>query len=188
MSSQSISCPHCGQPIVNDGSLAGQLVMCPICHSQLQMPAPDVVLPPPVLPQGPPATSVPPPFISDSPEIIRRPQRISHVNVKRRKPSPNPLIATLIILFAITALSVAVIGSRRSSGSKDAPDTWYDKGYNLGYESGQIDRNDGSRFNPMLGDRVAFYLEDKGLTPRMGTPEYGDFLRGYERGYSDGYR
>lgn len=34
-----VSCPHCGNWIVNDGRLSGQLVNCPTCTRPLQMPA-----------------------------------------------------------------------------------------------------------------------------------------------------
>ena len=34
-----LACPHCQSPIVNDGSMSGQVVACPSCDGQLQMPA-----------------------------------------------------------------------------------------------------------------------------------------------------
>jgi hypothetical protein len=33
-----VSCPHCGGIIENDGSFAGQVVLCPHCQGQLYMP------------------------------------------------------------------------------------------------------------------------------------------------------
>jgi hypothetical protein len=33
-----VQCPHCARHVTNDGSLAGQVVICPGCHRQFQMP------------------------------------------------------------------------------------------------------------------------------------------------------
>lgn len=51
-----IECPHCRYPLVDDGSLAGQVVVCPACGGLLQMP-----VPPPTLPPFPPSGSTRPP-------------------------------------------------------------------------------------------------------------------------------
>ncbi len=32
------NCPHCGQTLQDDGSLAGQTVACPICGQMFRMP------------------------------------------------------------------------------------------------------------------------------------------------------
>ena len=32
------NCPHCGQTLQDDGSLAGQAVACPICGQMFRMP------------------------------------------------------------------------------------------------------------------------------------------------------
>lgn len=40
-----MSCPYCTNPFVNDGRFAGQLVQCPRCGGQMQMPEPT---PPPI--------------------------------------------------------------------------------------------------------------------------------------------
>ncbi len=36
---QKVQCPHCNATFRNDGSLSGQVVACPKCHGQFQMPA-----------------------------------------------------------------------------------------------------------------------------------------------------
>lgn len=39
-----ISCPHCQQPIEDDGSYAGRAVNCPHCRGEFRMPAPKAVM------------------------------------------------------------------------------------------------------------------------------------------------
>jgi hypothetical protein len=53
MGTNSVSCPHCGLLLQDDGSLAGQVVGCPNCQGRLQMP------PRLAPPQLPPATQPP---------------------------------------------------------------------------------------------------------------------------------
>ncbi|WP_254512497.1 hypothetical protein [Anatilimnocola floriformis] len=42
---QSLACPHCGQIVLNQPALAGQLVQCPGCNGQFQLPMLAVVVP-----------------------------------------------------------------------------------------------------------------------------------------------
>lgn len=37
-----VACPACRREILDDGSLAGQLVQCPHCSTQMRMPAPPL--------------------------------------------------------------------------------------------------------------------------------------------------
>lgn len=54
-SMQTIACPHCAAPTINDQSTAGQLVSCPGCHRQFTMPMlPAVMHGQVIVPQGQP--------------------------------------------------------------------------------------------------------------------------------------
>jgi hypothetical protein len=46
---QSLACPHCGQIVLNLPALAGQLVQCPGCYGQFQLPMLAVPVPSPAV-------------------------------------------------------------------------------------------------------------------------------------------
>lgn len=102
-----INCPHCGHTLTDDGSLAGQLVMCPNCHGQFNMP---LVEPPPV--QG----FTPARVVSRSTPHRRR---------RSRKPDSTPYIVggLLCTLVAIVAVAGAVVAHSRQGTAKSTSNT-----------------------------------------------------------------
>jgi DNA-directed RNA polymerase subunit RPC12/RpoP len=63
------SCPHCGQHIEADESMAGMAAACPTCSRQLVVPQPQPAIPPKIA-QSPPA--VPPVIVAQPPPVPAR--------------------------------------------------------------------------------------------------------------------
>jgi hypothetical protein len=173
------NCPYCGHILVDDGTLAGQLVMCPQCHGQIQMPGNPAVVasqPPPISPQ---------PTFSVSPST-------SYKKKSRNEAHPVVLWGTILFVVVVAVAAIVSISNEMSSGSTKASD--YENGYAFGHQHGEIDRNFGNSFSPSseFSDFVAEtrwgYLKDKKVPlPETGTREYGDFREGFYAGYQDGY-
>src|SRR5687767_15138533 len=52
MSETLLGCPHCGKPVGFAAAMAGQVVACPHCRGQFQMPDRPPASPPPPMPRG----------------------------------------------------------------------------------------------------------------------------------------
>jgi hypothetical protein len=101
MRSDIVYCPHCGDVLANSASLAGQVVGCPLCGQQFQMPAGAPVV----------EVSALPPFSQhNSPPRIQR-HRGSSVNYTAS--AVGALVAASGIVVALCLYAVAWSPSRR---------------------------------------------------------------------------
>jgi hypothetical protein len=93
-----IRCPHCGLAMTDDGSMAGQQVMCPGCRGHLVMP---------MAPEPPPP---PPPVVIEQVQNLL-PHYSTPVRTHRREPrhaSPltGPAVAIGILLLPLAGLAI----------------------------------------------------------------------------------
>jgi len=105
----------------------------------------------------------------------------------------------IILIFILGVMIKACTGNHASYTSKPSVPAYveteaYKKGFTWGVTAGEKDRNSGNTLfapsspDPLTGVGTAeqYLAEKAGYT--SGTPEYGNFLRGYEDGYYYGYR
>ena len=185
-----ITCPYCSNPLVNDGTFAGQVVQCPRCGGQMQMPG---MAAPPVPPPIAPTTSG---FeLTSAGTSVRTSYRPS-----RRQSGANPVVfwGAVIFLASTVVFAAVFIASDINSGPTKA--SAYSNGYRYGHMGGKSSRNTGSPFSPgsdfqelELMVRVRHHEEFKNdpyasaPLPELGTSEYGDFREGFYAGYQDGF-
>ena len=85
---------------------------------------------------------------------------------------------SLLIVFCIFALGY--VGCENSSSGPKHSKAYTD-GYAMGKTIGEVHRDNGTcDINQAKAQLDA--PEMKGL-PRVGSPEYGDFMKGFEKGY-----
>ena len=110
--------------------------------------------------------------------------RLKNHNIMWRT-NTGPTTASRIVLSLMITGLVVLAGCDRS-------DTPYDQGYEFGYQMGQASRNVGG--DPDISDakNTAAHCQnlkkENGTHFELGSPEYGDYMRGVEDGYIDGYR
>lgn len=95
------ACPYCSNPLIDDGTLAGQIVMCPRCGGQMQMPG---MAPPPA-----------PPSVNSQVGNLVTPSETSRT-YRRSKPGPN----NQLIVFGMMALALLLGGGITYLGMQSA--------------------------------------------------------------------
>ena len=168
----SVTCPHCQTQLLNDGTLQGQWVVCPHCQGRLQIP-PEPVAPPLV------QQSQPPLAITTSSGYRRASSRIRN---RKKQSIPTATKVTLLLLVATICFVIAGIGRQIANPTSGLnASAYYKAGYEHGESTGTFHREIGA--GP---DMTLPYLSGRKV-PDRGTPEFGDYSRGYEDGYLDGY-
>jgi hypothetical protein len=91
-----IPCPHCGNNMLVDGSLAGQVVVCPTCHVHLQLPKSQLMASTPEE-YWPPSEPAGADLTSQMPNGRRR------CAARRRSRAPSLAFGTAAILLLVCA-------------------------------------------------------------------------------------
>lgn len=194
---QHIICPHCNGRLVDDVSLAGQLVRCPHCGGQIHWPntgplAPPVVAPPVVVPMQP---STQPSF---------------PVMIDKGKGQPLPEdteesyswgtrlwggVVLFVFMFYLSGMSPKDI-------FKSKPKRDYEvQGYHTGFRQGRDIRSTGNVFASSREeqDKVAEFVirmllhdanhnnnyESISLLPPQES--FTEWKKGFKQGFSDGF-
>ena len=118
-------CPFCQANMEDDGSLAGQVVACPFCKKQFQMPplqppAAGVAHPPPAPPprEAYPAVQRPVrvqvPGGSDAPHVHISPSReapYAQKSSRQNKANPAPWVLVGVVVFGFVAAGIALFAT-----------------------------------------------------------------------------
>jgi hypothetical protein len=165
-----VGCPHCGGKIVNDGRLAGTMVVCPHCRGPMQMPA------------------AAPDFFTELATTRRVP-----TNMRRKRPAQNSTKVFAIVAGGLVLLIGVVVGIAMFVGeSSNVPpanpaaaahkrtDPWK-MGYEQGYAFASIARAAGDVEHRQSD-------EDYHGSIRFDMPEeMGKFRDGFRVGYKKGW-
>ena len=103
---QSVNCPYCNAKVLNDGTLAGQMVACPTCGRQFTTPIQGPVAPPLAS-----ETAVPPPppmqgATAAQPFVQKKPRTPHQYNTPRLK---RALMKYPMILYGIIGASAGCV-------------------------------------------------------------------------------
>lgn len=177
-----VTCPQCGRQLFDDGSLSGQLVICPSCNGQFQIVAQPVEPPPLATPDITPSIRT---------GGLSRPH-------SRNESNKTGLYIALIMLaiggFAVSWIATQIANDterKPKRGLKTKPATWDDKGYRAGFEVGYLEasrRNGGreDRFCPFAITDDYIILEAS-EAPKPQTDAFVEFRRGFQSGHRDGW-
>lgn len=207
MSQMAVKCPHCQGHFTADTADMGKVLVCPSCQKQLRAPTEAPKL------DSPQATPVI--QINVNPPNRRKAGYVHRLAVRAgenwNKLKPETKVAVWVV--AIPSLLVGTCTFCICLGIIDRmiPDilglhSAYDRGWAGGNLWGELDRNAGdppsSRRALELhqldvqitggntGDPVVardYRYRKSVVIPKPGTPEFGEYTRGFERGYSRGY-
>jgi len=212
-----VACPHCQRGVAYNPSLAGQAVSCPHCSRAFQMPVLRARVPraQPVSTQPEPQGSrhdVGDDFVVNTEARFDR-----HAARPRSRSSSNTALGAVVICAIVLAIGlIAVFFSGELSGGRTWYGIGYERGSARGRYDRNHANTPNATFTPPFGDfikrastmgaeeyqremssmsndqlRAAAIIrevlqEEQGF-PEPGTPEFGDFARGYEEGYISGY-
>ncbi len=102
-----LACPHCQQRVLDDGELGGQIVACPHCGDQFQMPKGQ---PPPSPPTRAQVPLLATPIVAEfAEEPEHRPSEDSRK--LRRKKKVKSIIASIAVLIIVAETGLLTWGS-----------------------------------------------------------------------------
>jgi len=182
-----VKCPHCQAAIRCDDRFAGQVVLCPTCKKQLQMPTVAQPLPAQAsagLPDSAPTEEQNFTWTPGDTQRSSTRYSTSRTHTSRRKKTDPTLYIVGGVLVVVAVLGIALVGGGGlgSKGHSSQPAA-YEQGHAMGKAIGEVHRNYGTNDIDKAKETLDSPEIKPGDIPKIGTPEYGDFIKGFEEGY-----